>query len=97
MTQYQIEKIRMFDTAISTTSTSRADTSRAEKPISVVDNATTFSIKPRVRTPFVSTMARNSRDLRLSSHKPMHAEMSAPRKTIQPIQILSRPNDGRYC
>ena len=88
MTQYQTEKIRMFDTAMSTTSTSSIDTSRAEKPISVADNATTFRIKPMVRTPFVSTIARNSVRLRLSSHKPMHAVMSAPRRTIQPSSIL---------
>ncbi len=97
MTQYQTEKMRTFDTAMSTTSTSKVDTSRAENPISVADSATTFRIKPRVRIPFVSTMVRNSRALRLSSHKPMHAVMSAPRKAIQPIQILSRANDGTYC
>ena len=50
MTQYQTEKIRMFDAAMSTTSISSTDTSRAEKPISVADNATTFRIKPTVRT-----------------------------------------------
>ena len=68
MTQYQIEKIRTFDTAMSTTSTSSVDTSRAENPISVADNPTTFRIKPTVRRPFVNTIARNSMRLRLSSH-----------------------------
>ena len=88
MIQYQMEKIRMFDTAMSTTSISSTDTSRAEKPISVADSATTFRIKPTVRTAFVSTIARISVRLRLSSHKPMHAVMSALRRTSQPSRIL---------
>ena len=79
---------------MSTTSTSSTETSRAEKPISVADNAATFRTKPTVRTPFVSTIVRTSVRLRLSSHKPMHAVMSAARKPIQPIQILLCPNDG---
>ena len=66
MSQYQMEKIRMFDAAMSTTSTSSTDMSRAEKPISVADSAATFRIKPTVRTPFVSTIARTSVRLRLS-------------------------------
>ena len=82
---------------MSTTSISSTDTSRAEKPINVADNPTTFRIKPTVRTPFVSTIARNSSALAVEQPQADACgdECASEDNPADPDPV--RSNDGMYC
>ena len=83
MIQYQIEKIRIFDTASRGTSTNNVLIACEETENSTVTSATMFMQSPKVKTKFVTIMILKTCCFRFMTHKPMMIATSIPRKTNQ--------------
>ena len=84
MIQYQIEKIRMFVTAMRTTSTISDSTAFDDNLDNESNKADMFMNSPSVRRPLVMMMALNRWRLRVRSHKSRTAMSRIRRNASQP-------------